>query len=91
MKQSKINRISKEIRVLNLLPKIAKLIQDNPKISESEVISNFKDEQPADIKAGLSKPIRKLMRDDFSSEINSLNSQLESVKSIDPDEYTNNY
>lgn len=90
MKQSKINRISKEIRVLNLLPKIAKLIQDNPKISESEVISNFKDEQPADIKAGLSKPIRKLMRDDFSSEINSLNAQLDSVRSIDPDEYTDN-
>lgn len=88
MKESKINRLTREIRICNLIPRVGKLIVGNPEITESEVISNLSDANPSDVKACLGKPIRKLMKSDYSNEIASLNNQIDQVNAINPESYT---
>lgn len=88
MKKSKISRIDKEIRVLSILPEIGDLISENKNISETEIRSHFPDISTEDIKACLSKPIRKLMKSEHSNEINGLRNNRNKIESIDAVEYT---
>jgi DNA gyrase/topoisomerase IV subunit A len=90
MKVTKIAKIEKEIRVLELIPRIGKLIHENPDINEQTIVSTLSDSNPQDIHACLSKPIKKLMRSEFGSEINSLRGQAENISKINPNEYTMN-
>ena len=90
MKQTKISRIDKEIRVLSILPKIGDLIHENRNITKSEIISKFPEFDPSDINACLAKPISKLMKGEHNAEIESLTKSRKSIESIDPEVYTSN-
>jgi uncharacterized protein (DUF433 family) len=88
MKQSKIKRIDKEIRVLSILPQIGDLISKNKNITENEICANFPDVSRDDIKASLAKPIRKLMQSEHTSEIEGLKNNRQKIESINAESYT---
>lgn len=89
MKSSRVAKLEREIRICELLPLVGACIHENPNADEwyiTDFIGNGTDIN--DVKACLSKPIRKLLKKEYGSEIESMKKSIIEVKSIDSKKYT---